>query len=411
MIYNPLIKYCFAEDLVPINHTYVHYVEQLSDLPTPIGNVITIPTGHTYIVVSPNVNIGGNRLYFEKDSCLLGTSSATSKITCSLGNGEAMITAEGSLPMQDITLECNYNGIGALPSFMDLNGISSPGANIDWLCVNFTGNVKLGSIRNYSNVVLEFCKIVGQGGELFFEGTFDNIIFQACYVNNNSTSGRIIHFSNSLTINSRIRFTFTPFNVSNGMTGIHLGPSAIIPVEGYQFQCVSFEGPGTPLSGVLPSNNKSFFLECRGVQNSTAIAEYYMTNNTINTVIGTGNTGVFRKVEGITFPGVYVEKFTLTNNRATYTGALTRKFKVTAQLSLSSTNAQNIAVAITKNNTVINSSITEDGTDAAGRLQGMGVQTIVELNTNDYIEIFVSNNSSTANVLVKRMNVIIEALN
>ena len=381
-------------------------VKSLLDLPTPIANVISIPTKTTLFF--PNeINLAGNRLSFAEDCCILGTSSETSKITSNLGDGIALITSVGSLAIQNISLECLPLGGGDVPIVFNLNGISEAGAAIDWILVNIIDS-NIGSIQNYLNAIFLNCAFIGSTQGVTFNGTFDSIVFEGC-IFRNGISGTCITIPSTTTINRRLRIENTPIVATGANVGLNVSTSASIPVEGYIAKFVNFSGGGSYLVGVQPNDNKALFLECRGVQNSASISEYYMINNATVTVIP--NTTTFVKIAGTTLSGTYVQRFTNTNNRATYTGALTKYFKVDAVLSANSGNNQLLIVRIAKNGTTIASSENQITTSGAGRSENIKSQTIVELSTNDYIEVFMQNSTATTNITVSELNVILTPLN
>ena len=134
-----------------------------------------------------------------------------------------------------------------------------------------------------------------------------------------------------------------------------------------------------------------------------------MTNNAISTVISTIDTPV--KVLGVTTANTINQKFTHTDNRLTYVGALIRDFQVTATVSLTSGNNKVIGVYVAKNGIVISSSEMYSTTSATGRSESLTCQTILELNQNDYVEIWVENSSNSDNITVEYLNVICKSLN
>lgn len=101
---------------------------------------------------------------------------------------------------------------------------------------------------------------------------------------------------------------------------MNVSTSATISNEGYILDTINFAGGGTYITGVQFDDNKSLFVNCKPISNSGNIAQYYMTANATTTTVGAIDT--FYKVAGTTSSGTYVEKFTLTNNRATYSGSL-----------------------------------------------------------------------------------------
>ena len=134
-----------------------------------------------------------------------------------------------------------------------------------------------------------------------------------------------------------------------------------------------------------------------------------MNGNSTATNITTIGTAV--KVAGTTTSASITQKFTNANNRATYTGAIQRDFKVTAVLSADSGNNNQIGIYVAKNGTVIPESEVYITTNAGGRAEGGVVQVIVSLEQDDYSEIFVEYETSETDITVSDLNVITEALN
>ena len=134
-----------------------------------------------------------------------------------------------------------------------------------------------------------------------------------------------------------------------------------------------------------------------------------MTNNATVTTISVTNTPV--KALGTTTANTINQKFTHTDNRLTYVGALIRDFQVTATVSLSSGNNNVIGVYVAKNGVVISSSEMYSTTSSGGKAESITCQTILELNENDYVEIWVENNTAVTDVTTEYLNVICKSLN
>ena len=130
---------------------------------------------------------------------------------------------------------------------------------------------------------------------------------------------------------------------------------------------VNFSGGGTYLAGVDSSDNKALFQNNVGINNSADVSQYYMNGNATATTIATIGTEV--KVAGTTTSSSVTQKFTNTDNRATYIGALTRFFKVSATLSLTSGNGHQIGVYVGKNGTILSDSEIYGTTNAGGRAE------------------------------------------
>ena len=207
-----------------------------------------------------------------------------------------------------------------------------------------------------------------------------------------------------------MRVSYSSFVVTGAGVALDVSTSASVPVEGYVLDTCNFSGGGTYVQGVQHDDNKARWTENRGIQNSAALTGYYMQGNATATVISA--TGAPVKVAGTTTETTISQRFTVsTTNRATYDGAITRDFKVTAVCSFTSGNNNQVDVYVAKNGSVLNESETYVTTNAAGRLENGTVQVLTELQDTDYIEIWVENNTAVTNITVEDLNVIIEALN
>jgi hypothetical protein len=68
-------------------------------------------------------------------------------------------------------------------------------------------------------------------------------------------------------------------------------------------------------------------------------------------------------------------------------------------------------VRAAKNGETIAESESQASTSATGRNQNFYSQAIVELTTNDFLELFIANATNANNLLVTELNMIVEALN
>lgn len=383
------------------NYNYIESLKDLIDLYGLTGNVINVPSGTT-LVFPTDLDWEGNRLVCSHNVTIIGSSSETTIVSSTL-TGEALITSDGTIRIRDISFQ--VFGVGS--TVFDIDGSAYPTtAALDWFAVNIL-NSDIGTIKNVTNFVAQTCGILGSKG-LIFDGTFGSIVFDTTIFSATS-SGTYITIPATAVINRRLRLENCPFVVLPGMTGIDVSTSASINVEAYIAKFCNFAGGGTYLTGVQPDNNKSLFFENRGVLNSASLSEYYFTDNAVPTPIAV--TGTFYKILGTTLSGLYSQKFTLTDNRATYTGAVTRYFRATAIVSASAAANQLIVVKIAKNGVVIDSSKGSATTSANNRAENIKCQTIVELLPNDYIELFITNATNNSAILPLDMNLILESLN
>lgn len=379
----------------------VVFVSQKSDFPTPIAGVITLVAGTTYIVTT-TVDLTGDRLVCGGVVNIFGTSSETSYLTSTgLGVGVPLITSIYTVVLRYIT-------------FHDVDTCYSIDGNtnlvaLDWIGVNWANVPNVGEINTCDNFILETCAFLGANG-MTFTGTVGTIgVTNSLFRGIDSTAIPIIEVQASCTITRRFRILFSSIISLTSNIGIAFSTSATVPIEGYILQTVNFSGGATYQTGVTAQDNKALFEGCRGIENSGSVAQYYMQANATDTVIS--NQNVFVKGAGVTTAGTLNQRFTLTDNRATYVGALTGIFKVTISVSATSGNNQLLRFRIAKNGTTSAQSEVEETTSGVGRSQTLICQDLVSLTTNDYIELWVANGSTSQNITVDNLNVIIEKIN
>ena len=369
------------------------FVRDKNDLPLASNGVITLPPNVAYYFVT-TVDLEGDRLVCGENTTLLGSSSENCRIK-STGLTDPLITSVYSLPMRGLTIEATHA--------LNLDGDGTTTA-LDWFGVNFTDCTTVGTVKDYSNFIMTDCAFLNSGG-LTLDGTIGTVGFNSCLFDANS--GTIITIPSTATISRRFRIIYSAFVVTSGQTGIDVSVSATIPAEGYILDTVNFSGGGTYLAGVPSTDDKARFTECRGIANSAVVGYYTMTENATATVIE--STEVAVKVAGTTTGQAVTQRFTHTNNRLTYTGALTRTVRVSVILGFTTGANDRVGVYIAKGGTVISFSESYATANAAGRVESVSGQTIVSLATNDYIEIFVQNESGIRNITVTELSVIIEA--
>jgi hypothetical protein len=374
------------------------FVYTKSDFPQSVGGIITLEANHTYFICGV-IDLLGDRLVCGQNTTILGGSSENCRLK-STGLANALITSNYSLPIRNITIEAIYAIL--------LDATGNPNQALDWFGVNFTDCIRIGEVINYSNFIATDCAVLNSANWTF-DGTIGTVGFTQT-IFDGRPGDVTIDFPSSLVITRRIRFNSCPFVVLAGETGINLDVAATIPVEGYRCHFGDFSGGGTYLAGVLSTDNKALFSETKGVPNSAAIANYYMVNNATLTDVVT--QGVAVKIAGTTTQGSLAQKFTFTNNRATYVGAITRDFKVQAVVTvIAATANKQIGLYIRKTTNLVTESEQYVTTNANSRAEAITIQAFVNLATNDYIEIWVENDTDNTDVTVSFLNVIIEAEN
>ena len=376
------------------------FVAAKEDLPTASSGVITLDSNVTYFFTT-TVDLTGDRLVCGQNTTILGGSSENCRIKSTGLSGIAMINSAYSLPMRNITLEANIA--------INLVGDGTTTA-LDWFGVNFTDCSIIGTIKNYTNFVMQDSAFLNSGN-LTFDGAIGTIAASQCLFNCN-TGGTCFILAPTLTVTRRFRIVYSSFIVLSGEKGIDTNPAPTIPDDGFILNYCNFSGGGTYLDGFTYTSVKSLFINNVGIVNTSNVGHNYMINNTTNTTIGVPNVNVWVKAAGATTVGIgNSPKWTQpVDNRLLYGGIISTEFIYNAVGTVQSSAAnQIISVAVAVNGTVQAESEVSVRTSTSNQPFPFALQDVLQLVTGDYVEIFVKNSQST-DVRVGDLNVIIQKI-
>jgi len=371
------------------------FVGSVSDLPTPISDVITLEDNVTYFFTT-TVDLLGDRLVCGVNTTLIGGSSENCRIKSTGLTGVALITSNYSLPIRNITIEADIA--------LDLDGDGVTTA-LDWFGVNFTDCATVGTVKDYSNFIMADSAFLNSGG-LTFDGTIGTVGFSQCLFDCNATNTAFI-IPSTLTITRRFRIVYSSFIVGTGETGINFDTSATIPTESYILDTVNFAGGGTYLAGLDQSSNDALFINCTNIENSSVNGQLYTQGNVTATTIS--NTTNYFKVAGTTTASIDNSKFSHSNNRLTCDAVISRKYLIQCFLSFTAgnTNVCEFGFYDSQLSVVRTPSKTKSTANASGRAENIGFACVVTMGLNDYIEIHARNTSASNNITVDAMNFII----
>lgn len=132
---------------------------------------------------------------------------------------------------------------------------------------------------------------------------------------------------------------------------------------------------------------------------------YYDVSSNSVTVISDTN---FHKLNSDTTLGLYNDNFTHTNNRVTNNNT-SRNVKIEGNISVSSDNNNVLHFAIFQNGVIIGSSEIDVTCSGSGKAQSNPIQCVTNMASNDYVEVYVRNESSK-DVTLTHMNIIVTEL-
>lgn len=370
-------------------------IESISDLPTPVSDVITLEADTSYMFIN-DLDLSGNRLVGASNTAILGTSSETSRLTSTgLGAGVALFSTNWTTPIQNIAF---YD----VDTALDIDGTGNNAA-IDWDKFNIVNVPNIGTVDTVENWILTNSAFLNSKG-LVFTGTIGTIGIANSLFTGDGAVGNIIELDASCVITRRFRPIYSSFVAFGSTVGIDVDVSATIPTESYILDTVNFSGGGTYLTGVDETSNKSLFVNCVGIVNTAVNGQLYMQNNATATTIAATNT--FYKVSGTTTPSADNSKFLHSDNRLTCDATIERKYLIQASLSFSAGNNNICEFGFydSKLGGIRTPSRIKSTANGAGRQEGVTFFCVVQYSQGDYLEIHCANTTSTTNITVTDLN-------
>lgn len=378
---------------IPYTGNRVRFINNLTDLPTPVGNIITLEANTSYFFAGA-INLNGNRLVAPNNVLIGGFSPNVCSIISNIPAGESLITCAGNIQIVGLTLSVN----SSTANIFNLNGISVPAARCIMREIIATGS-GLGTIQNYGTILAAFSVFSDLKSSLVVDGTCGIVIFDTCQFVNITPGATSMTYPSTFSSSIRVRILSCGFSTVVGATSINVDPAVTINPDNLVIDSVIFSGGSvTHVVGITEANSIAFFRDNTGIKNSFSAIHFYMHGNLTATTVA--STAVWYKISGTTtLNAVNTQRFTMpTNNRATYTGIATRKFRVSAVTTLQDGNSVKLAIAIHKNGVIVADSEMAATTPGTGEPVNVSTFTILELSTNDYIEVFLRNYTSATNV-------------
>jgi hypothetical protein len=375
----------------------IQFINSIDDFPAAITSVITLLANVTYFICS-EIDLVGSRLVGAANTTIIGGSSENCRLkSTGLSAATALISSAWSLPMRNITIEHG--------TALNLDATANANQALDWFGVNFTDCAIVGTIKNYSNFVMNDSAFLNSQG-LTFDGSFGTIAFGNTLFDNR-TSGTVIILPATATITRRFRIIYSSFVCLSGETGINVNASATIPDERYILDTVNFSGGGTYLTGVTDTSNEALFVACLGITNTNVNGQLYMQGNATVTTVSSAN--VFYKVLGTTTASADNQKYLHSNNRLTNDAIIPRKFLI--QCNLSFTSGNNNVCQFGFYDSVLAAvrtpSKTKSTANGSGRAENISFNCVVTHKQGDYLEIHAANTTGTNNITVTDMNFVI----
>jgi hypothetical protein len=361
-------------------------VKSEADFPAPSGGVITLDATKCYeingtVYVSNKINLNG---------CALEGLDATNDKLIYLGSSE-LFTGAGGGNIKSVTLAAptgkvfNINAGGAVKNLIMQSGFIASSSEVGTI-QGFGGTVYMGTVAYQNNT-----------NGVTYQNNTNVILFNTLWDNTNH--GYYEKFTGSFTIIQilgGVRLT----NSAYSAVALHI--SGVTSLSNGSVKTVMFVGTGTYVSG---SFSNAWEVEATGLnteKDDVASANFYFSGSSL-TSIATPNIPV--KVVGTS---ILASSFRVTmpvNNRLAYAGTKSKRFQIMCSLTATaSSNNRNFSFHIFKNGVLLPES-TQSMKLATGVNSGsLTLSCTALLAPNDYIEVWVENNSDNTGITVNNLN-------
>jgi len=376
------------------------FIKDKSDLPTPnIDNIIELLDDVTYFITD-KIDLTGSTLKGGSNTTIIGGSSENCILTSTgLTAGVPLLKSIYTTPIRHISI----NDVDTAIEFDGTTNVNDMA--LDWTGVNFVNVPNIGLIKEATNFIYDKGAFLNSKS-IKFDGEIGTIGFNNSFFSNGAT-GSIIEVLEDCEVLRRFRIIYSSIISIGPSVGVSFSASASVPTEGYILDTIAFAGGGTYLSGVDNTSNKSLFINSVNIINTSVNGQMFMRGNATSTTIS--NTTDFFKVAGTTTASSDNEKYTHSNNRLTNDAVVSRKYLVQCTLSFSAgaNNVCEFGFYDSKLGDVRVPSINSTTANTGGRAENITMSCVINHSQGDYIEVWCRNTTSTTDITVTDMNVII----
>lgn len=369
----------------------INFIGQESDFPVQDATTITLEAQTQYIITAP---ITTAKRFIVENAAVLTSSSTLGPLLTYTGTGSMFTIIDASFVIRLIQLDC--------PNAQVYSMVDNVGGQYLFLSdsVRHISAAKYGTFDNPQTILITVGAAfsMAQGIEVTGTSILINSI-DKLFIGSSNASFKALDLNGSISQTTEFRdLTVAAPAGSFGISG--LASSGNIPVGRLAMvnNC-EFSGGVTPLENITNSDVRWNFTDNSPIPDTISDAMASLNSNAVETVITTINTPV--KVAGTWV----VERESLfdvdTTGRLTYLGERDIVLPLDAAATINSASGTNkdITVYLALNGVVIANS---GQVNRVGATDPRNTSVLWQQNmtTNDYIELFVENNSDTINLVV-----------
>jgi hypothetical protein len=362
-------------------------VNTITDLPTAVGGVITL-AAETLYVQADDVAFSTSRL-------VLGVNTVYS------GLDSLVVTASytGTLPFFTFTnISGSVKNIRITHPNSPLFSFSDNGANVLRISDVAYAGASIGTFGGNGSSV-RFTNFSGSttSNGMLLAGNWKAFLFQPAL--SSIAAGTYIDLGTA-TFDS-ISVTETTLDYPAGAFFMSGEPnSGNMNVNGLAtITKTRLTGSGTPLEQITPDDAQFTFSANNKIRDSRSDGILYIQGNTVASTIASANTPVI--AAGVWTAGPVGQFTATTGGRLTYVGGKDARLPITLSVSVAPTLSTGIAMSvyIAINGTIVAGS-RRQGTGSAGLPTSITAPWQHTFSTNDYVEVFVENNTNATDILL-----------
>ncbi|MFD2914608.1 cell wall anchor protein [Psychroserpens luteus] len=321
------------------------------------------------------------------------------------GSSSALFSGTKGGRLKDIFINANGKQV------FDITGTGVE--NVIGYSVVITSASSIGTLSNLGVVFFSVLQIVNSSDGLDVSNI--NSFFAESSFWTESNAGTFLTFSGTF---GNLQLANGRVSVDTGETGIDVSADPTI-TKSASLKSIDFSGSGNYIAGYANNTysgynfTKNWDVDCTGIPTET---DGYATGNiNLDYAVGSGASTTFsgtgtssrKKIEGNTTSTNLFRFSSSANNRITYEGNKKRYFSLSASLSFQGDSNNNIFIFyMSKNGTVLEETkvYREVGTNNdVGALPLVGT---VELEPNDYVEVWVERYTGSGDLLTVSLNLI-----
>lgn len=354
-------------------------IKSVDDLNQFLDNDKYVLPPNQLVMLNGTINLDDKYIELSEGTVLRGLAKSTI-ISSNTGGVVRCSELDENVILREFTI------VAPAGQCLDLSGPITHQLNAFFL--GLIGN-KAGTIEGFDVQAMKSCFINCNDG-ITLKGTTNKFFFDGCVFYGITAENSAITLDEGLNASvADIVTSFFKFDDGTCITaenGYEVGEGKI--------RGSLIDGDATPLDGLSPADIEWTMTDNSGVRDSR-VAGHLSLDTQAATVVESQNTPV--KVVGTTIPSTLNERFDHDNNRLTYKGQAPVLVNGRASFSIDSGNNVELTFFLAKNGSVISETgvIVKVG---SGNDQRTGfVGGILEMEENDYVEVWGQNNDGTQN--------------